>query len=409
MIMSAQEPIWITGAGAICSIGTSPREIGDNLLAGKSGIKAVTRFPVTDHPSQMAACLEHVPTPDGWDSTDFAQRTPWHQIIIWCAQQALTEAGLWQQRRELRIGLVLGIGAEWIVNWEQDLWRGGQRLLDPTCDSQGIGGEIQATLELGGPTVIVGAACASANIALGVARQWLRRGWVDYCIAGGAECSVTPGGLAGFGNLGALSKRNDAPQFASRPFDRARDGFVMGEGGALFLLETARQARRRNVTARAELAGFGASSDAHHLVIPSNDPVPASRAIQAALTDAQLSPTEIDYINAHATSTPIGDIFEAKALQIVFQEELANVPISSTKSMTGHMLSAASGIEALACLTSIQRGAIPPTINLDDLDPECAMLQHVPHHARQQDVRVAISNSFGFGGANTCAVFRRAA
>ncbi|MFM8250163.1 MAG: beta-ketoacyl-[acyl-carrier-protein] synthase family protein [Planctomycetota bacterium] len=407
--MRDQDSIWITGAGAICSIGTSPQEIGDHLLAGKSGIKAITRFPVTDHPSQMAACLEHVPTPADWDAADFAQRTPWHQILIWCARQALGEAGIWERRGELRIGVVLGIGAEWIVNWEQDLLRGGRRLYDPNCDSLGLGGEIQTTLGLGGPTVIVGAACASANIALGVARQWLRKGWVDYCLAGGAECSVTPGGLAGFGNLGALSKRNQAPQFASRPFDRGRDGFVMGEGGVLFTLETERQARRRGVVPRAELAGFGASSDAHHLVIPSNDPVPASRAIESALADARLAPQEVNYINAHATSTPIGDIFEAKALQLVFKEELANVPISSTKSMTGHMLSAASGIEALACLTSIERGALPPTINLDDLDPECAMLNHVPNQAREHRVDVAISNSFGFGGANTCAVFRRAA
>jgi 3-oxoacyl-[acyl-carrier-protein] synthase II len=214
--------------------------------------------------------------------------------------------------------------------------------------------------------------------------------------------------LAGFGNLRALSRRNDDPAKASRPFDRDRDGFVMGEGGAMFVLEPADAARRRGARPYAEIAGFGASSDAFHMIIPSSDPEPAARALRASLADAAVNPDQIDYLNAHATSTPVGDRAEARVLQMVLGEAIRDVAVSSTKSMTGHLLSAASAVEALACIVAFDRQAIPPTINLDDPDPECDLC-HVPHQARPQRVRVAVSNSFGFGGSNACLVLRKVA
>jgi 3-oxoacyl-[acyl-carrier-protein] synthase II len=219
--------------------------------------------------------------------------------------------------------------------------------------------------------------------------------------------AVTPMSLAGFGNLRALSRRNDQPQSASRPFDRGRDGFVMGEGGAVFVLESESTARRRGARAYAEVAGYGASSDAHHMVIPSPDPEPAIAAMRQALTDAGAAPEEVDYVNAHATSTPVGDTAEARVLAAVFGDALGRVPVSSTKSMTGHLLTAAAAVEAMACLVAMDRGALPPTINLSDPDPECALC-HVANEARPGRVRVAVSNSFGFGGSNTSLVLRAA-
>jgi 3-oxoacyl-[acyl-carrier-protein] synthase II len=213
--------------------------------------------------------------------------------------------------------------------------------------------------------------------------------------------------MAGFGNLRALSRRNDDPQGASRPFDKDRDGFVMGEGGTIFVLERADRARRRSAKVYAEVAGCGATSDAHSMVMPSNDPAPAIQAVRQALDDARVAPTDVNYINAHATATPVGDIAETRVLSTVLGSAVDSVPVSATKSMTGHLLSASAAVEAMACIAAIQHGAIPPTINLQSIDPECS-LNHVPNEARPAKVRVAVSNSFGFGGSNTCLVLRAA-
>jgi len=227
------------------------------------------------------------------------------------------------------------------------------------------------------------------------------------CLAGASNMSVTPMSLAGFGNLRALSRRNAEPQAASRPFDRDRDGFVMSEGGALFVLESAASARKRSARVYGEVAGCGASSDAHNMVIPCPDPEPAIRAMRQALTDASVEPDQVDYVNAHATGTSVGDIAEARVLNTIFGDAVHRVPVSSSKSMTGHLLTAAAAVEALTCLVAMERNAIPPTINLHDPDPECDLC-HVRNEARPQKVRVAVSNSFGFGGSNTCLVLKSA-
>jgi 3-oxoacyl-[acyl-carrier-protein] synthase II len=259
-----------------------------------------------------------------------------------------------------------------------------------------------------GPAMTIGAACASANMALGLARRWLSLRWVDAVLAGGCDRAVTPMCLSGFGNLGALSSRNDDPASASRPFDRGRDGLVLGEGGALFVLEPASQARRRSVRAYAEVAGFGAASDAYHMVIPSTDSQAAATAIRHALADASVALEEVDYINAHATSTLIGDTAEARAIKTVFGDLTVQIPVSATKSMTGHALSGAAALDAVACLTALQRQALPPTINLTDPDPECDLC-HVACQSQPHPVEVVLSNSFGFGGSNTCLVLRKVA
>jgi 3-oxoacyl-[acyl-carrier-protein] synthase II len=378
------------------------------LLAGRSGVSPVTQFDVARHRCKIAASIDDVPIPLGWNTEEFRRLPPFEQLLLWCSACALQDAGWWERRGGKRLGLVLGLGAEWIRTWEVDRQQGGNRVCDPRQDRHSVLDIMRRRLGLTGLAATVAAACASGNHALGQARRWLEMGWVDACLAGACNLDVTPMSLAGFGNVGALTRRNDKPEAASRPFDRGRDGFVMGDGGAMVVLERATSARSRGARAYAEVAGFAASSDAFHMVTPSSDPEPAAQAMRAALADAHVNPNELDYVNAHAPSTPVGDRFESQVLQRVLGEAVRTVPVSSTKSMTGHLLSASAAVEAVACLVALERQALPPTINLDEPDPECALC-HVPHQARPQPVRVVLSNSFGFGGCNTCLVLRKVA
>jgi 3-oxoacyl-[acyl-carrier-protein] synthase II len=398
-------PVWITGVGAVTPVGHSYEAVADNLLAGRSGVRPVEHFPVADHSSRMAGWIDAVPCPPGWDAEVFACLSRHEQALLWCCITALHDAGWWERRGDVRVGLVLGVGAEWLVGWETDRMRGGTRVRDPQQETESLVHTVCRKLQVSGPAVSLSAACAGSNYALEQGRRWLELGWVDMCLAGACEMAVTSMGLAGFGNLRALSQRNDAPAAASRPFDRGRDGFVLAEGGAMFVLEPAARARRRSARVYGEVAGCGSSSDAFHMVMPSSDPEPSVAAMRQALADAGVTPAEVDYVNAHATSTPVGDAAEARVLRQVFSDGAATLPVSSTKSMTGHLLTAASAVEALACLVALQRRAVPPTINLDDPDPECALC-HVAHEARPHPVRVAVSNAFGFGGSNTCLVLK---
>jgi len=397
-----KEPAWITGIGASTPVGDQFETIAANLLEGRSGIRFVDEFPVADHPSRMAGRVAAIPCPTGWDPVEFATRRPLEQLVISCCVRALRDSGWWDRRGEVRIGLILGLGAEWLITWEGDGLRLGSA---QPWRPEGYVELARKELGLNGPTLALSAACASGNHALAVARQWLSLGWADVCLAGGCDMAVTPMSMACFGNLRALSRRNDDPSHASRPFDSARDGFVIGEGGAVFVLEPASTARARGARAYASVAGFGSSSDAYHAVIPSPDPEPAARAIRQALEDAGVEPDQVDYVNAHAPGTPVGDVLEASALAMVLGESTSRVPVSSTKSMTGHLLTAAGAVEVIACIAAIQNQAIPPTINLDDPDPKCA-LRHVPNQAEPASVGVTVSNSFGFGGSNTCLVLR---
>ncbi len=403
--MSHRSPVWITGVGTATPLGRTYQEFAEQLFAGRSAVDRVTGFDVADHPSQIAGQVGEIACPAGQDEAEFAGLHRLEQLLRWCCVSSLRDAGWWDRRRDVRVGLVLGCGAEWLQLWETDALAGGSHLWEGHRNSESMLRRSLRMLELSGPCLTASAACASGNYALEQARQWLELGWVDVCLAGACDMAVTPMSLACFGNLRALSRRNAEPRAASRPFDRGRDGFVMAEGGAMFVLERAETARKRGASVYAEVAGFGASSDAHNMVIPSPHPEPATAAMRQALHDAGVCPDEVDYVNAHATSTPVGDVAETRVLKTVFGEAVKRIPVSSTKSMTGHLLTAAAAVEALACVAAMGRKALPPTINLDDPDPECDLC-HVANEARPANVRVAASNSFGFGGSNTCLVLK---
>lgn len=402
-----KQRVWITGVGAATPLGHQFETFAQNLLAGKSGVESRPLLPHDLGGRQNIAPVGQIPMPSGWDETAFGRFNRMEQLTLSCAARALQDAGLATERGDLRIGIVLGLGGEYLRVWELDTLAGGNRVYTPESDVTTAAHVIRRELGLNGPAAATAAACASGGYALGVARRWIQLGWVDVCLAGGCDL-ITPMSYGGFYNLRALSRREDSPQAASRPFDRARDGFVMGEGGSLFVLESEASAAGRDAFRYAEFAGFGASSDATHMVIPSSEPGPASGAVKSALADAGVGPDEVDYVNAHAAGTPVGDRAESRVLQLAFGEAITRIPVSSTKSMTGHLLSGAAAVEALACLVAIRHQALPPTINLDDPDPECELL-HVPHHARPAPVRVVASNSLGFGGSNTCLVLRKAA
>jgi 3-oxoacyl-[acyl-carrier-protein] synthase II len=402
-----RDPIYITGVGVATPLGHTYAALADQLLAGRSGVRKIDAFGVDEHPSQIGALVQSIPCPAAMNEETFRRLSKAEQGMLWCCISALRDAGHWQQRAALRVGVVLGNAADWNSYWENDYREGGRKVFQPQQHIEPLVQRTRRRLGLTGPAVSMSAACASGNYALAVARRWLALGWADVCLAGACDMAITPLTLAGFGNLRALSRRNDDPEGASRPFDVDRDGFVMGEGGAMFVLEPAANARRRGAPVYAEVAGCGASSDAYNMVIPSPHPETAITAMRQALADARTNPDEVGYINAHATSTPVGDQAEARVLETVFGPAIERIPVSSTKSMTGHLLTAAAAVEAVACIVAIQRQAVPPTINLHQPDPECR-LRHVANHAESHPVRVAVSNSFGFGGSNTCLVLRAA-
>lgn len=403
--MSQANQIWITGVGAATPVGHTYDAIAESLLSGRSGIRGVAGFDVKEHPCQIAGQVLDVPCPANWDEAEFRKLFRLEQLILHCCTAALRDSGWWERRHDTRIGLVLGVGAELLIMWEANSLAGGTQVYDPAQDTESFVTLACQKLGISGPAISVSAACASGNHALAQAKRWLELGWVDVCLAGACDMAVTPMSLAGFGNLRALSRRNAEPEAASRPFDCDRDGFVMGEGGTVFVLESEASARKRSAKAYAQVAAVGSSSDAHNMVIPSPDPEPAVMAMRQALEEAQVAPGDVDYVNAHATSTPRGDVCEANVLHAVFGEAVSRVPVSSTKSMTGHLLTAAAAVEALACLAAMQHQAVPPTINLFNPDPECKLC-HVPNQAQPRKVRVAVSNSFGFGGSNTCLVLK---
>jgi 3-oxoacyl-[acyl-carrier-protein] synthase II len=410
-----REPVVITGLGAVSPLGHSFTEIADALLAGRSGVRAIDPGEFAREQRQFAAPVTAIPAPPvqacDVDPADFGTLERLEQLCLAPLAAALADSGLRPGadaagRRGPRIGLVLGLGAEHLKRWEGDFLAGGTKVFEPRRDRTLVHG-LARILRLDGPAVTVAAACASSGYAMAMGRSWLNAGWVDACLVGGCDI-LSPTAIAAFYNLRALSRRGDDPAKASRPFDRDRDGFVMGEGGAFFMLERRREAVARGARQYGELAGVGMSSDGVHMVIPSTDPAMAARAIKAALDDAGVGAEEVDYINAHAAGTPVGDVAEAGAIRLALGAAADGVPVSSTKSMSGHLISGAAAFESVACLAALDRQAVPPTVNLDQPDEQC-LLDHVPHVARSCRVRVAASNSFGFGGSNLCLVIRKAA
>jgi 3-oxoacyl-[acyl-carrier-protein] synthase II len=335
-------------------------------------------------------------------------------LALAAAHEAFLDAGLAGAFENIRVGVAIGSGIGGIGTIEDnhdELIRNGPRRVSPFLIPMTIAnmasGYVAIRFGLRGPNLCPVAACASGTQAIGEAARLIARGDADVMLAGGAEAAVTPLSLAGFAAMRALSTRNDDPAHASRPFDRERDGFVLGEGSAVLVLESLEHAQRRGAMIRAEVVGYGVTSDAMHLAAPDEQGDGAQRCMRLALEDADLTPDTVDTLNAHATGTPAGDPVEARAIRAVFGSHAARLPVSATKSMTGHLLGAAGAVEALFCVRALETGVLPPTIHLASPDPDCD-LHHVTPEARKCDVRVALSNSFGFGGTNASLVLVRA-
>lgn len=401
------EEIWITGVGVGCPMGFSLAEFSKLLLEGKSAVRKVELFDITNHPSQIAAYIDAVPASKKIPNETFRSRSKAEQLYIYCMGQAIADADIEKELTRKNCGLLLGTGSDWLLSWEENFFLGGDNYKLPGRETAPYFQFAKDLYQIEGPVLQVSTACASANHSLIFGANWLKMGLVDICIVGACSINVTPITLASFGNLRALSRRNDAPEQASRPFDKGRDGFVLGEGGAIFILEKASHAKNRRASCHGKILGGGFSSDAFHPVIPNPDTSQIEIAIKNALNNSQTNLDAVDYINAHGTSTPVGDAGEANAIRNVFANQFRNIPVSSIKSMAGHALAASSAIEAAACLVALQQQAIPPTINLENLDPACD-LNHVANTTVEKKLKRVVSNSFGFGGSNSCIVLGKA-
>ena len=401
----------ITGLGIVSPVGNTVDTFWNSLCEGKSGIGPITHFDASEYRTRIAGQADDV-TPEGMTAKDLNRMDRYSVFAVEACDQAWKQSGLRIEELDpFRCGVVFGSGIGGIGTIADEVVRlheGGPRRVSPFMIPKGIAsmaaGNVAIRLGLRGPNKSIVTACASANHCIGEAASLIRLGKADVIVAGGAEAPVVPFGVAGFISMRAMSTRNDAPEQASRPFDKDRDGFVLGEGAGALVIESEEHAKARGAEILAEVGGMGETCDAFHLVAPREDGSGAARAIQFALEDAGIQPEDIDYFNAHGTSTRYNEVAEAKSLRTVFGD---NMPlVSSTKSMTGHLLGAASAIEAIACIQSIRSGVIPPSINFETPDPECEV-NLVANEAREADVAIALSNALGFGGHNAALVLRR--
>ena len=399
--------VLVTGVGVVSPLGNDTETLWANLVAGVSGAAPITRFDASNLDTRFACEVKDFTTDGVLNRKDARRMDRFVQFAVIAAHEAMNGARLdLDALQRDRIGVVLGSGIGGMETFEAQhrvlLERGPGRVSPyfiPMIISDMAAGQVSIQFGLRGPNFGTVSACASGAHAIGEALRLLRAGDADVILAGGAESTITPMALAGFGAARALSTRNDDPQRASRPFDRDRDGFVIGEGAGVLVLETEEHARRRDAPILCELGGYGATADAYHLTAPAEDGQGAARAMWRALQDAGLAPEDVDYVNAHGTATPTGDPVEVQAVKSVFGEHAHRLMMSSTKSMTGHLLGAAGGLEAVITALVLARGVVPPTINLEHADIRCD-LDFVPHQARTRSVRAAVSNSFGFGGHN---------
>ena len=403
----------VTGIGMVSPVGLTRETTWENLVAGRSGIDRISAFDAETLETKIAGEV------DGFDATDYVGRKEarrmdrFVQLGAAAALEAVEQAGLKVNHGNAeRTAVIIASGIGGIITLEEQIGvlneRGPSRVspfLVPMMLPDMASGQVSMLLGARGPNFATVSACSSGGDALGQALEMLRSGKVDTAITGASEAAICPIGVAGFSSIKALSTRNDEPQKASRPFDADRDGFVLGEGGAVLVLETLEGATDRGAEPIAEMVGYASTADAHHITQPAPDGEGAARAMRLALEDAHLEPNEIDYINAHGTSTPLNDRCETLAMKAAFGERAYEIPVSSTKSMTGHLLGASPALEAAATVMSISTGALPPTINLDVPDPDCD-LDYVPHQSRNGRTRAAMSNSFGFGGHNASLVFQ---
>ncbi|TET17034.1 MAG: beta-ketoacyl-[acyl-carrier-protein] synthase II [Dehalococcoidia bacterium] len=404
----------VTGIGISCPVGLNASSTWEALIAGKSGIDYITLFDPEPFDTKFAGEVK------GFEPTDYISRREarhldrFAQLAVAASLQAVKQAGIQiNPTNQDNIGVIIGSGFGGLLTLSEQirilLEKGPDKVspfLAPMMAADMASAQVSIVLGAKGPNFCTASACSSGSDAIGVAYEIIRRGDAQAMLTGGSEAAVTPIGIAAFNALRALSTRNSEPQLASRPFDAEREGFVLSEGAAVLMLEDLAFAQRRGANILAEIIGYGVSSDAYHVTQPIKDGGGTVRAMQMALNKAGLAITEIDYINAHGTSTPLNDKMETKAIKAVFGDTAYHIPISSTKSMMGHLLGGAGAIEAAICIMVIQHGIIPPTINLTHPDPECD-LDYVPNIARQAKVTTALSNSFGFGGHNSVLVFRQ--
>ncbi|HEY3281013.1 MAG TPA: beta-ketoacyl-ACP synthase II [Armatimonadota bacterium] len=403
----------VTGLGTVNPLGNTVEEFWSGLMEGRSGIDLVASFDTSCFDAKIAGEVKGFEASDYLDRKEARRMDRFVHFAVAASRMALADAGL-EIGPEIadQVGVLIGSGIGGLKTFEdqtQVLLERGPGRVSPSFIPMMIlnmpSGHVSILTGARGPNLSVATACATGNHAIGEAMRIVQHGDADVMICGGTEAAVTRTALAGFGNLKALSTRNDDPQAASRPFDRERDGFVVGEGAGILVIEELEFARARGAKVYAELVGYGMSGDAHHMVAPCPDGSGAARSMRNALRDARVQPTDVGYINAHGTSTHEGDLAETRAVKAVFGEFAPRVPVSSTKSMTGHLLGAAGGIETIATVLAIARHALPPTINLRNPDEELD-LDYVPLTSRPCDARVALTNSFGFGGQNATLVVK---
>lgn len=403
----------ITGMGVMTSLGKDVDTLWSNLLDGKSGISEVESFDVSAYPTRIAGSIKDFDPEQYMDKKEARRMDRFVQFAVAASLAALDDAKLniREQMDPERVGVYVGSGIGGLGTWEDQhsllLDKGPKRVSPffiPMMIANMGSGQISILTGAKGPNSTVVTACATGTNSIGDAYKLIQRDEADVMICGGAEATIRPTGMAGFCALRAMSTRNEEPEKASRPFDVDRDGFVMAEGSGVLIIEELEHAKRRGARIYAEVIGYGMSGDAHHMTDP--DPDGAARCMKKALADAGIQPGEVQYINAHGTSTPVGDKSESTAIKTTFGEHAYKLAVSSTKSMTGHLLGAAGGVEAIITALTIDRGVIPPTINIDNQDPECD-LDYVPNKPRTAEVHTAISNSFGFGGHNATIVLRK--
>jgi len=404
----------VTGVGLVCALGIGTEESWRNLVAGCSGIAPITSFDTTGFDCRFGGEVKNFDPLQWIERKELKKMARFIQIGLAGADFAVRSAN-WKPEDsnldEVGVYVSSGIGGFDIIEREHGkLLNGGPKKISPFFIPSAIvnlaSGQISIRYGARGPNSATATACSASAHAVGDSFKIIERGAAEMMICGGAEATITPMGIGGFAAMKALSTRNDDPAHASRPWDSGRDGFVVGEGAGILVLESLEHAQKRNAPILAEIVGYGMSGDAYHMTQPEANGDGAYRVMMAALKDAKLAPDDISYVNAHGTSTPIGDVIETRALKRVFGERTKKMPVSSTKSMTGHLLGGAGGLEAGISVLALRDQTLPPTINLEQPDPECD-LDYVPNHARKAPVEYALSNSFGFGGTNAALVFRR--
>lgn len=411
--MKMSKRVVVTGMGVISPIGNSLDEFWSSLINGETGIDQISSFDASEIRTQIAAEVKDFSPADfGLDRKEARRMDKYAQFAVAASNLAVEDSGLDVEEIAERVGVLVGSGIGGIETFEEQherlMERGPNRVspfLIPMMISNMAAGQVSIYTGAKGPCSSIVTACATGTHSIGEAFETIRRGDADAMIAGGTEASITPTACAGFASMKAMSTRNDDPTKASRPFDKERDGFVMGEGAGVLVLETLESAQERGANIYAELVGYGASSDAHHITAPAPGGEGAARAMDMAIDKAEMSPEDVDYVNAHGTSTPANDKLETAAIKKTFGDYAYQLPVSSTKSMTGHLLGGAGGVEAIASVLSIKDNIIPPTINYENEDPECD-LDYVPNEARESEVSSALSNSLGFGGHNATLLFK---